>query len=92
MQNPSLITATALLLAAYMATILWLVFRGARKINSLADYALGTVQFSPVAVGLALAASMTSAATFIINPGFIATYGISGFISYGLVMPLGGWR
>jgi sodium/pantothenate symporter len=89
MQNPSLVTATALLLAAYMATILWLVFRGARKINSLADYALGTVQFSPVAVGLALAASMTSAATFIINPGFIATYGISGFISYGLVMPLG---
>jgi len=89
MQTPSLILATALVLGLYMLAILWLVFRGARKINSLADYALGNVQFSPVAVGLALAASMTSAATFIINPGFIATYGISGFISYGLVMPLG---
>ena len=41
----------------------------------LADYALGNLAFSPVAVGLALAASMTSAATFIINPGFIALYG-----------------
>jgi len=41
-----------------------------------------------VAVGLALAASMTSAATFIINPGFIALYGISGVISYAIVLPL----
>lgn len=54
----------------------------------MSDYALGSIGFSPYAVGLALAASMTSAATFIINPGFIALYGISGFISFGLVMPL----
>ncbi|AZA76409.1 hypothetical protein EG347_02155 [Chryseobacterium sp. G0186] len=39
-------------------------------------------------VGLSLAASMTSAASFIINPGFIALYGISGFISLGIVLPL----
>lgn len=87
--SSALVLPTALLLLAYMATIVWLVFRGARKINSLADYAVGSVRFSPVAVGLALAASMTSAATFIINPGFVAMYGISGFISYGLVMPAG---
>lgn len=72
-----------------MAITLVIVFRGAIKVKSLADYAVGNVTFSPVAVGLALAASMTSAATFIINPGFIALYGLSGVISYGIVMPIG---
>jgi sodium/pantothenate symporter len=35
-----------------------------------------------------VAASMTSAATFIINPGFIALYGFSGIISFAIVLPL----
>ena len=72
----------------YMAVILYFVIRGALKTKSISDYALGNIAFSPVAVGLALAASMTSAATFIINPGFIAYYGISGFISFGLVLSI----
>ena len=74
--------------AAYMALILFFVIRGAMKTKSISDYALGNISFSPIAVGLALAASMTSAATFIINPGFIAFYGISGFISFGLVLSI----
>jgi sodium/pantothenate symporter len=61
--------------------------RGAQRIRSISDYALGNVAFSPIAVGLALAASMTSAATFIINPGFIALYGISGVISMAIALP-----
>ncbi|HPF34809.1 sodium:solute symporter [bacterium] len=82
-----LATAGWVLILAYMAVILTFVVRGARRNRSLADYALGSVHFSPVAVGLALAASMTSAATFIINPGFIALYGVSGVISYALALP-----
>ena len=77
-----------ILVAAYMAVILFFVVRGARRNKDISDYALGSISFSPVAVGLALAASMTSAATFIINPGFIALYGLSGVISYGIVLPL----
>ncbi|MEO9870145.1 sodium:solute symporter family transporter [Ekhidna sp.] len=73
-------------IGAYMALILYFVIRGAIKTKNISDYALGNIAFSPIAVGLALAASMTSAATFIINPGFIAYYGISGFISFGLVL------
>ncbi|WP_370088903.1 sodium/pantothenate symporter [Ekhidna sp.] len=73
---------------AYMALILFFVIRGAIQTKNISDYALGNIAFSPVAVGLALAASMTSAATFIINPGFIAFYGISGFLSFGLVMSI----
>ena len=73
---------------AYAAFILYFVIRGALKTKNISDYAIGNISFSPVAVGLALAASMTSAATFIINPGFIAYYGISGFISFGLVLSI----
>jgi sodium/pantothenate symporter len=78
---------TVLMLAVLMAVILVVVFRGAKSTGNIEDYALGSIAFSPVAVGLALAASMTSAATFIINPGLIGLYGISGVISYALVLP-----
>ncbi len=73
---------------SYVGVILYFVIRGARQTKSINDYALGSIAFSPVAVGLALAASMTSAATFIINPGFIAYYGVSGFISLGVVFAI----
>jgi len=72
-----------------MAMILYFVIRGALKIKNISDYAIGNISFSPTAVGLSLAASMTSAATFVINPGFIANFGVSAFISYGIVFPLG---
>jgi Na+/pantothenate symporter len=86
--NSNLTTAGWFLIISYMAVILFFVIRGARKSRSMADYAVGNIAFSPIAVGLALAASMTSAATFIINPGFIALYGISGVISYAIVLPI----
>ncbi|MFZ1519492.1 MAG: sodium:solute symporter [Ignavibacteriaceae bacterium] len=85
--STELVTAGWILVIAYSAVILFFVIRGALKIKNISDYAVGNVAFSPVAVGLALAASMTSAATFIINPGFIAFYGVSGAISYAFVMP-----
>lgn len=84
-----MVTASWILISLYMVVTLIIVFRAALKVKSLSDYAVGNVTFSPIAVGLALAASMTSAATFIINPGFIAMYGLSGVISYGVIMPIG---
>ncbi len=89
MASQEMVLATAILLLAYCGIILYFVFQGARKNRSMTDYALGSVQFSPVTVGLSLAASITSAATFIINPGFIALYGISGVLAMGIVLPLG---
>lgn len=85
--SKELVTAGWILVIAYSSVILYFVIRGAIRIKNINDYAIGNVSFSPIAVGLALAASMTSAATFIINPGFIAFYGISGVISYAFVMP-----
>ena len=83
----NLITLGWIAIIAYMIVIIYFVVRGARKISNISDYAVGNIAFSPIAVGLALAASMTSAATFIINPGFIALYGLSAVISYAFVLP-----
>jgi sodium/pantothenate symporter len=80
--------ATLVMLSVYMALVIYLVVKAARATKSLEAYALGSVSFSPVMVGLSVAASMTSAATFIINPGIIATYGLSAFLSYGVFLPL----
>ena len=84
-----MVTATAIILILYAAVILWFVVQGARKTKSMSDYAVGSVQFSPYMVGLSLAAASTSAATFIINPGFISLYGISGVLAFAVFMPLG---
>lgn len=83
-----LVTYMWILLAVYAAVILFFVIRGARKNTSIKDYAVGNIGFPSWVVGLSLAASMTSAATFIINPGFIALYGVSGVISFAIVLPI----
>ena len=89
MASSSQVLGTWILIAIYASVILYFVIKGALKTKSLSDYAIGNINFSPTSVGLSLAASMTSAATFVINPGFIANYGIAGFISFGIVFPLG---
>ena len=89
MASTQMVTATAIVLALYAALILFFVVRGALRPTSISDYAVGSIQFSPVVVGLSLAASITSAATFIINPGFIALYGFSGILALAIVLPIG---
>lgn len=89
MASSSQVLGTWILIAIYASVILYFVIKGALKTKSLSDYAIGNINFSPTSVGLSLAASMTSAATFVINPGFIANYGLAGFISFGIVFPLG---
>jgi sodium/pantothenate symporter len=82
------VTGTWILIAIYASLVLYFVIKGALSIKSISDYAVGNVNFSSIAVGLSLAASITSAATFVINPGLIAVYGISGVISFGIFFPL----
>lgn len=82
------VLGTWILIALYGSAILYFVIKGAMGIKSMKDYAVGSISFSPVFVGLSLAAAMTSAATFVINPGLIARYGISGVLSFGVFFPL----
>jgi sodium/pantothenate symporter len=89
MASSAYVLWTSILITVYAAIILFFVIRGAVKTKSIGDYAVGSINFSPTVVGLSLAASMTSAATFIINPGFISLYGISGILAFVIVLPLG---
>lgn len=88
MASQELVLASTILIILYGAFILFFVVRGALRTKSMADYAVGSMHFSPLVVGLSLAASITSAATFIINPGFIALYGISGILALAVFLPL----
>ena len=82
------VLASWLLIGGYAGAIIALVVRGARRNKSVEDYAVGNIAFSPVAVGLALAASTTSAATFIINPGLVAYFGLAAVFGLCVVLPI----
>jgi sodium/pantothenate symporter len=88
MASTEQVIGTWILIALYASAILYFVIKGSLGIKSMKDYAVGSVSFSPYFVGLSLAAAMTSAATFIINPGLIARYGVSGVLSFGLFFPI----
>ena len=74
---------------AYILLIILAARTGIRRVTGFTAYSVGSRQVSPYVVGLSLAANLTSAATFVINPGLIYLYGISGFIGYGIATPLG---
>ena len=71
-----------ILFAVYMAGTAWLGWLGHRRTGSgdFRTFAIGRGDLSPLVVGITLAASTASAATFIINPGFIYVDGLSAWI------------
>lgn len=73
----------------YLALVGTAAFVGIRRMQGFTSFSVGDRQTSPVWVGLALAANLTSAATFVINPGLIYLYGISGLLGYAVATPLG---
>ncbi|NLH56023.1 MAG: sodium:solute symporter [Rikenellaceae bacterium] len=88
MATSSQVIGASILFAIYGMLILYFVVKGSRGTKNIKDYALGSIIFSPVFVALSLASAMTSAATFVINPGLIANYGLSAYLSFGVVFPL----
>lgn len=72
-----------LIVGIYVALTYWLSVRGMRKTASLKGFAVGNGDMGPVLVGLTMAASISSTATFVINPGFVYAHGLSAFIHYG---------
>ena len=73
----------------YLALVSLAAFVGIKKVSGFASFSVGSRNVSPVFVGMSLAANLTSAATFIINPGLIYLYGVSGVLGYAVAMPLG---
>ncbi|MFK7958068.1 MAG: hypothetical protein AB8B96_18370 [Lysobacterales bacterium] len=67
------------LFALYLAATSWLGWLGYRQTKGFGSFAIGNGDMHPFVVGVTLAASTASAATFIINPGFIYVDGFSAW-------------
>ncbi len=73
----------------YMLGTTYLGWRGFRKTKNFSSFAIGTGDLHPFVVGITLAASVASAATFIINPGFVYVHGLAGFMHLGVSVGAG---
>ncbi len=73
----------------YIFVTIYLAYLGNKKTQSLSAYAVGDRKMNPWIVAFALAASMTSTATFIINPGIVYAFGFSAIMGYGVAAGLG---
>ncbi|MEM9530237.1 MAG: hypothetical protein AAGA23_04920 [Pseudomonadota bacterium] len=76
------------LFALYLVATSWLGWLGYRRTQGFDSFAIGDGQMHPLVVGITLAASTASAATFIINPGFVYVDGFSAWFHLvpGLVL------
>ena len=60
-----------------------------RRTRSVEGFSIGNKDMSPYIVGITLAASISSTATFVINPGFVYTHGLSAYLHYGVAGSMG---
>ncbi|MFK7830064.1 MAG: sodium:solute symporter family protein [Congregibacter sp.] len=73
----------------YAALVYWLSFIGMRRTSDVQGFAIGNKDMSPYIVGITLAASIASTATFVINPGFVYQHGLSAYLHFGVAGSLG---
>ncbi len=71
-------------LSVYAAITATLAYRGWRRTRSLESFAVGNGDIAPWVVGLSLSAQLTSVATFVVNPGLVYAYGLSGLLGFGV--------
>ncbi len=72
------------LFIVYLAGTAWLGWQGYRRTTGFGSFAVGDRAMHPLVVGITLAASVASAATFIINPGFVYVDGFGAFFHMSL--------
>ncbi len=70
------------LFSIYLVGTSYLGWMGYKRTKGFDSFAIGAGDLSPWVVGVTLAASTASAATFIINPGFIYVHGLAGFMHF----------
>lgn len=76
------------LFIAYLAGTAWLGWLGYRKTTGFGTFAVGDRAMNPFVVGIILAASVSSASTFIINPGFIYVDGFSAYFHFVIAVAI----
>ena len=77
------------LFLGYMVITAVLAWIGHKKTGDMKTFAIGDGTMNPVIVGITLAASIASTATFVINPGFVYVHGVSALIHLGGAVTLG---
>ena len=77
------------LFVVYLIGTAWLGWQGFRKTTGFGSFALGNRAMHPLVVGITLAASVSSAATFIINPGFVYVDGFGAFFHMSIAVGVG---
>ncbi|MEE4237299.1 MAG: hypothetical protein V2I51_11320 [Anderseniella sp.] len=73
----------------YAVLVYWLSFIGMRRTSNVEGFSIGNKDMSPYLVGITLAASIASTATFVINPGFVYQHGLSAYLHFGVAGSLG---
>lgn len=73
----------------YLAGTAWLGWQGYRRTTGFGSFAVGNRAMNPFVVGITLAASVSSASTFIINPGFVYVDGFSAFFHMSIGVAIG---
>lgn len=82
-------TLAWILFSIYLIGTAYLGWLGHKKTDGFSSFAIGKGDLSPLQVGVTLAAATASAATFIINPGFVYVDGLAAFMHLGLSVYLG---
>ena len=77
------------IVGGYALLVYWLSWKGMRRTSSVEGFSIGNKDMSPYLVGITLAASISSTATFVINPGFVYIHGLSAYLHYGVAGSLG---
>lgn len=77
------------LFLVYLAVTSWLAWMGHKKTTDIVSYSVGKGDLNPFVVGVTLAASIASTATFVINPGFVYVHGIAALMHLAVAAGLG---
>ena len=73
-----------LIVISYVVLVSLLSWIGMRRTRDITGFSIGNKDMSPYLIGVTLAASIASTATFVINPGFVYVHGLSAYLHYGL--------
>lgn len=81
-------------IAAYLLSMFGIGFYYYRKNKNANDFFLGSGKMNPIAVGLSLFATFTSAISYLASPGEMIKHGpvfFTGILAFPLVYYVGGW-
>jgi sodium/pantothenate symporter len=78
-----------LLTAFFVFLTFYLSWIGMKKTKDMKGYAIGNKDMNPYLIGITMAASISSTATFVINPGFVYIHGLSAYVHYAIAASSG---